>query len=77
MKAYGAVNIGLSLHPTSALVGDEWPASRSGRFTPGTALDATGTGFLVDPRAVWTPWRKDTYFALDGNRTVIFRKFSA
>jgi hypothetical protein len=52
MKAYGGVYVYIHISFTSALNGDEWPASRTGRFTlveraPGTQL----IGGWVDPRA--------------------------
>jgi hypothetical protein len=36
MKAYGGVDVQIHIFLTSALAGDEWSASRPGRFTPGT-----------------------------------------
>jgi hypothetical protein len=47
MKAYGGVDIWIHIFLTSALVGEEWSASRPGRFTPGTHC----TGGCVSPRA--------------------------
>jgi hypothetical protein len=47
MKAYGGVNVQISIFLTSALAGGEWSASRPGRFTPGTHR----IGGWVDPRA--------------------------
>jgi hypothetical protein len=38
MKAYGGVDVQIHIFLTSALVGGEWSASRSGRFTPGKEL---------------------------------------
>jgi hypothetical protein len=34
MKAYGGVDVYIHNFLTSALAGDEWLASRAGRFTP-------------------------------------------
>jgi hypothetical protein len=36
MKAYGGVDVCVHIFLISALAGDEWSASRTGRFTPGT-----------------------------------------
>jgi hypothetical protein len=35
MKVYGGVDVQIHIFLTSALVGDEWSASRPGSFTPG------------------------------------------
>jgi hypothetical protein len=34
MKAYEGVDVYIHIFLTSALAGDEWSASRTGRFTP-------------------------------------------
>jgi hypothetical protein len=34
MKEYGGVDVYIHVFLTSALVGGEWSASRTGRFTP-------------------------------------------
>jgi hypothetical protein len=52
MKTYGVVDVLNQVLLTSALVGDEWSASRPGRFYPGER--APGTHWTVswmDPRA--------------------------
>jgi hypothetical protein len=50
MKTWGAVDVYVFL--TSALVGDEWSASRLGRLTPGErAPDTHWVGRRVGPRA--------------------------
>jgi hypothetical protein len=36
MKAYGGVDVYIRIFLTSAIAGDEWSASRPGRFTPVT-----------------------------------------
>jgi hypothetical protein len=52
MKAYGGVDVKIHVFLTSAVVGEEWSASRPGRFT--TEKGAPGTHWIggwVDPRA--------------------------
>jgi hypothetical protein len=49
MKAYGGVDVYIHIFLTSTLVGGEWSASRTGRFTPGERT--TGTHWWVGPRA--------------------------
>jgi hypothetical protein len=44
MKMYGGVDPQAHVFLTSALVGDEWSASRTGRFTPGERV--TGTHWI-------------------------------
>jgi hypothetical protein len=67
MKTYGGVDVEINVFLTSALVGGEWSASRSCRFTPGERAPATHwiVGW-VGPRAgldavekkknVWPYW---------------------
>jgi hypothetical protein len=51
MKAYGGVNVEIHVLLTSALVGDEWSASRPSCFTPGErALGTHWKGGWVGPR---------------------------
>jgi hypothetical protein len=51
MKTYGRVDIKIHFFLTSELVGDEWSASRSCRFTrEETAPGTHWTGRWVDPR---------------------------
>jgi hypothetical protein len=52
MKAYGGVDEYIHIFLTPTLVGGEWSASRSGRFTPGERSPGTHwIGGWVDPRA--------------------------
>jgi hypothetical protein len=52
MKAYGGVDVQTHVFLTSALVGGEWPASHSGRFTPGERAAGTHLiGGWVDPQS--------------------------
>jgi hypothetical protein len=52
MKAYGGVDVQIHIFLTSALVGGEWLASRTGRFTPRERAPGTHClGGLVDPKA--------------------------
>jgi hypothetical protein len=52
MKAYGKWMYRSTFFLTSALVGDEWSASRPGRFTLGERAPGTHwVGGWVDPRA--------------------------
>jgi hypothetical protein len=41
MKMYGGVDAQIHVFLTLALVGAEWSASRSGRFTPGEKAPCT------------------------------------
>jgi hypothetical protein len=52
MKAYGGVDVQIHIFLTSALVGGECSASRSGRFIPGERAPGTHwIGGWVGPRA--------------------------
>jgi hypothetical protein len=52
---------------TSALVGGEWPASRTGPFTPGERAPGTRwIGGWVDPRAGLDDVEKRKYLTLPG-----------
>jgi hypothetical protein len=52
MKAYRGVDVQTHVFLTSALVGDEWSASRLGRFTGGERAHGTHSiGGWVDPKA--------------------------
>jgi hypothetical protein len=51
MKAYGGVDVQINASLTLTLVGDEWSASRPGRFTSGErALGTHWIGGWVGPR---------------------------
>jgi hypothetical protein len=62
MKAYGGVDVQLHIFLTSALAGDEWSASRPGRFTPGTHW----IGDWVNPRAGLDDAEKREFLLLPG-----------
>jgi hypothetical protein len=52
MKTYGGADVQIHIYLTSALVGDEWSASRPGHFTPGKRAPGTHwIGGSVDLRA--------------------------
>jgi hypothetical protein len=52
MKAYGGVDVWTHVFLISALVGDEWSASRLGLFTPRERAPGTHwIGGWVDPKA--------------------------
>jgi hypothetical protein len=52
MKMYGGVDVWIHVLLNSALVGGEWLASTSGRFTPGErALGTHLIGGWMSPRA--------------------------
>jgi hypothetical protein len=55
MKACGGVDVYIHVFLTSVLVGDEWSASSSGRFTPGEGAFCTHwIGGWVGPEPIWT-----------------------
>jgi hypothetical protein len=62
MKAYGGVDVQIHIFLTSALVGDEWSASRPCRFTP-------------EERACGTLWRAGWVGPRTGLDDVEMRKF--
>jgi hypothetical protein len=62
MKAYGRVDLYGHIFLTLALVEGEWPASRPGRFTPGTHL----IGGWVSLRAGLDAVEKRKFFTLPG-----------
>jgi hypothetical protein len=65
MKTYGRVDVQIHIFLTSALVGGEWSASRSGRFTPGERSSGTNCiGGWVDPRAGLDDMEKRKYLSL-------------
>jgi hypothetical protein len=67
MKAYEGVDVERHIFLTSALVGDEWSASRPGRFTP--VERAPGTHWiesLVNPRASLDNLEKRKFLTLPG-----------
>jgi hypothetical protein len=52
MKAYEGVDVKVHIFLTSAFAGNEWLASRPGRFTPGEISPGTHwIGGWVDPTA--------------------------
>jgi hypothetical protein len=52
---------------TFAIFGNEWPASRPGRFTPGeTAFGTHWIGGWVDPRSGLDDEEKRKFFTLPG-----------
>jgi hypothetical protein len=66
MKAYGGVNVYIHIFLTSALVGDEWSASRPGRFTPWESPGTYWIGGWVSPRAVLDDVEKRKFLILPG-----------
>jgi hypothetical protein len=67
MKAYRGVNVQIHIFLTSALGGDEWSASRPGRFTLGEKAPSTHwIGGWVDPRAGVDDMEKRKFLTLLG-----------
>jgi hypothetical protein len=63
MKTYGKVHIFLN----SALLGDEWSASRPGRFIPGERVPADQwIGGWVDPKSCLDDVEKGRFLTLPG-----------
>jgi hypothetical protein len=68
MKTYAAVVVEIYVFVTSALVGVEWSASRTGRFTPGEKAPGTQwTGGWVGPRAGLGLAKKRKFLILPGH----------
>jgi hypothetical protein len=64
---YGGVDVYIHIFLTWALVGDEWSASRTGRFTSGEKAPGTyWIGGWVDPRAGLDDVEKRKYLTLPG-----------
>jgi hypothetical protein len=60
MKTYGGVDLWMHVFLTSALVGGEWLASRSDRFTPGERVpDTHWIRGWVAPDPVWIIWTSE------------------
>jgi hypothetical protein len=67
MKAYGGVDVWIHIFLTSALVEDEWSASRVCHFTPDESAPGTHwIGGWVDPRAGLDDVEKRKFLALPG-----------
>jgi hypothetical protein len=67
MKKYGGVNVWIHIFLTSALVGDEWSASRPCRFTPGERARGTHwIGGWVDRKAGLDDVEKRIFWILPG-----------
>jgi hypothetical protein len=67
MKAYGEVVVYIHIFLTSALVGGEWSASRSSRFTPRErAPCAHWIGGWEDPITGLDDMEKRKFFTLSG-----------
>jgi hypothetical protein len=67
MKVYGRVDLWIHIFLTSALVGDEWSGSRTGRFTPRKSTPGTHwIGGLVDPRVGLDDVEKRKFLTVPG-----------
>jgi hypothetical protein len=67
MKAYGKVDVQIHVFLTLALVGGEWSASRSSRFTPEErAPGAHFIGGWVGPRTGLDDMEKRKFLLLPG-----------
>jgi hypothetical protein len=67
MKAYGGVDVQIHISLNSSLAGDEWSASRPGRFTAGERVPVTyRIGGWVDPRAGLEDVEKRKFLTLPG-----------
>jgi hypothetical protein len=66
MKTYGGVDVQIHVFLTSALVGDEWSASRPGRFTLGQRAGTHLKGRWVGSRAGLGDVKKRKLFTLSG-----------
>jgi hypothetical protein len=70
MKVYGGVDVSTKVFFTSALVGGEWSAFRSGFFIPGEiSPDTHRLGGWVDPRAGLDDMEKWKILRPTGTRT--------
>jgi hypothetical protein len=67
MKAYGRMNVWVQIFLTLTLVGGEWSASRSCRFTPRErAPDTHWIGRWVGPSAGLDDVEKRTFLTISG-----------
>jgi hypothetical protein len=71
MKAYGEVDVWVHAFLTLALVGGEWSASRSGRFTPAERTPGIHwMGDWVGPRTTLDDMEKTKILAPTGTQTL-------
>jgi hypothetical protein len=67
METYEEVDVWIHIFLSQALVGGEWSASRSGRFTPGERASGTlWIGIWVGPRARLDDVKKRKFLTLPG-----------